>query len=207
MPPPVVRFAPSPTGHIHIGNARTALVNFLFAKKHHGRFILRFDDTDAERSKPEFMQSIEVDLAWLGVIPDIVLHQSKRGALYLAAADKLREMGRLYPCYETEPNPTASANASKRKGAPPFMIARRSPYRRPIGRGLNHKGASHIGVSSSSTRRCIGRISCAAHATSIARRCRIRCSCARTGLIFILSPRSLTTSTKGSPILSAAKIM
>ena len=64
---PVVRFAPSPTGRIHIGNVRTALFNWLFAKRAEGRFILRFDDTDLERSKPEFADSIEIDLAWLGI--------------------------------------------------------------------------------------------------------------------------------------------
>ena len=78
MPHPIVRFAPSPTGRIHIGNARTALLNFLFAKKNHGEFILRFDDTDVERSKEEYAQAIEVDLAWLGIVPDAVLRQSER---------------------------------------------------------------------------------------------------------------------------------
>ncbi|HEY8031762.1 MAG TPA: glutamate--tRNA ligase [Methylocella sp.] len=101
MTHPIVRFAPSPTGRIHIGNARTALLNFLYAKKHHGEFILRFDDTDVERSKEEFAQAIEVDLAWLGIIPDAVLRQSGRFPLYHAAAKRLREAGRLYPCYET----------------------------------------------------------------------------------------------------------
>ena len=93
MPHPIVRFAPSPTGRIHIGNARTALLNFLYAKKHHGEFILRFDDTDVERSKEEYAQAIEVDLAWLGIVPDAVLRQSERFALYHAAAGKLRDAG------------------------------------------------------------------------------------------------------------------
>ncbi len=78
MPHPIVRFAPSPTGRIHIGNARTALLNFLYAKKYHGEFILRFDDTDVERSKEEYAQAIEVDLAWLGIVPDVTLRQSGR---------------------------------------------------------------------------------------------------------------------------------
>ena len=64
---PIVRFAPSPTGRIHIGNARTALLNWLFARRGAGRFILRFDDTDVERSRAEYAEAIEVDLAWLGV--------------------------------------------------------------------------------------------------------------------------------------------
>ena len=63
---PVVRFAPSPTGLLHIGNARTALLNALFARREGGTFVLRFDDTDLERSKPEFAAAIEADLAWLG---------------------------------------------------------------------------------------------------------------------------------------------
>ena len=65
----VVRFAPSPTGRIHLGNARTALFNYLFARRHNGRFVLRFDDTDLERSKAEYADAIEVDLAWLGRFP------------------------------------------------------------------------------------------------------------------------------------------
>ena len=99
---PIVRFAPSPTGRIHIGNARTALYNWLFAKKRGGRFILRFDDTDFVRSKREFADSIEDDLRWLGVAPDLVVRQSERFALYDAAMTRLREAGRLYPCYETQ---------------------------------------------------------------------------------------------------------
>ena len=64
---PVVRFAPSPTGFLHVGNVRTALFNWLFAKRHGGTFILRFDDTDRQRSKPEYESAIERDLAWLGL--------------------------------------------------------------------------------------------------------------------------------------------
>jgi glutamyl-tRNA synthetase len=120
MPHPVVRFAPSPTGRIHIGNARTALLNYLYAKKNHGEFILRFDDTDVERSKEEFMQSIEVDLAWLGAIPDIVLHQSKRFVLYFAAAEKLRGAGRLYPCYETARELDRKRKRQQGQGLPPI---------------------------------------------------------------------------------------
>jgi len=96
-----VRFAPSPTGQIHIGNARTALFNWLFAKKAGGRFVLRFDDTDVERSRREYADQIEVDLAWLGIEPDVVVRQSERFALYNRAVEKLKEAGRLYPCYET----------------------------------------------------------------------------------------------------------
>ena len=96
-----VRFAPSPTGRIHIGNARTAILNWLFARKAGGRFILRYDDTDLDRSTREFADGIADDLAWLGLSPDAVYRQSERFALYDAAADKLRVDGRLYACYET----------------------------------------------------------------------------------------------------------
>jgi glutamyl-tRNA synthetase len=96
-----VRFAPSPTGNIHIGNARTALFNWLFALKHEGRFIQRFDDTDRARSKQEYVDSILVDIGWLGITPDAVEHQSKRSAFYDRAVDRLKQAGLLYPCYET----------------------------------------------------------------------------------------------------------
>jgi glutamyl-tRNA synthetase len=96
-----VRFAPSPTGRIHIGNARTAILNWLFARKAGGRFILRFDDTDLERSTLEFADGIATDLDWLGLTPDEVYRQSERFALYDDAAEKLKSDGRLYACYET----------------------------------------------------------------------------------------------------------
>lgn len=96
-----VRFAPSPTGQIHIGNTRTALFNWLFARQNKGRFVLRFDDTDQERSRAEYADQIEQDLAWLGIKPDLVLRQSDRFALYEKAVEKLKEAGLLYPCYET----------------------------------------------------------------------------------------------------------
>ncbi|WP_295813537.1 glutamate--tRNA ligase, partial [uncultured Nitratireductor sp.] len=96
-----VRFAPSPTGHIHIGNTRTALFNWLYAKKHSGRFILRFDDTDVERSRREYAEGIAQDLSWLGVVPDQKVAQSARFDRYDAAAEKLKAAGLLYPCYET----------------------------------------------------------------------------------------------------------
>ncbi|QPC87966.1 glutamate--tRNA ligase [Mesorhizobium sp. NBSH29] len=96
-----VRFAPSPTGHIHIGNARTALFNWLFAQKHKGRFIQRFDDTDVQRSKQEYADAILYDLHWLGIFPDAIDYQSKRFEHYDAAAKRLKSAGVLYPCYET----------------------------------------------------------------------------------------------------------
>ena len=96
-----VRFAPSPTGHLHIGNLRTALFNWLFAQRQGGRFVLRFDDTDKERSRTEFADQIAVDLAWIGLAPDRVIRQSERLALYDAAAERLKAAGLLYACYET----------------------------------------------------------------------------------------------------------
>lgn len=98
---PIVRFAPSPTGNIHIGNARTALFNWLFALKNNGRFILRFDDTDVARSKQEYVDSITYDMHWLGIFPDAVAHQSHRAERYAQAIEQLKAHGALYPCYET----------------------------------------------------------------------------------------------------------
>jgi glutamyl-tRNA synthetase len=101
MAPVKVRFAPSPTGAIHIGNARTALFNWLFARQRGGAFTLRFDDTDTARSTRAFADGIERDLSWLGVAPDAMFRQSDRLALYEAAAAKLKTAGLLYACYET----------------------------------------------------------------------------------------------------------
>ncbi len=96
-----VRFAPSPTGKLHVGNIRAALTNFLFARKTGGKFLLRLDDTDTERSTEENAQGIYKDLAWLGLKHDLFAKQSERADAHNAAADKLRAAGRLYPCYET----------------------------------------------------------------------------------------------------------
>jgi glutamyl-tRNA synthetase len=97
----ILRFAPSPTGRIHIGNARTAILNWLLAQKTGGQFILRYDDTDTARSKTEFADSIAVDLDWMGIKPKRVEWQSKRFDKYNAAAEKLKASGHLYPCYES----------------------------------------------------------------------------------------------------------
>jgi glutamyl-tRNA synthetase len=117
--PPVVRFAPSPTGRIHIGNARTALINFLFVTKDRGRFILRFDDTDLVRSREEYAFSIENDLKWLGIVPDAIVRQSQRFELYDTAAEKLRSAGRLYPCYETAEELERRRKRQQARGLPP----------------------------------------------------------------------------------------
>jgi glutamyl-tRNA synthetase len=99
---PRVRFAPSPTGRIHIGNIRTAALNWLFARKQGGTFLLRLDDTDTARSTDEFADAIRDDLKWLGLTWDEEARQQDRNALYIAAADKLKASGALYPCFETE---------------------------------------------------------------------------------------------------------
>ncbi|GAA0544612.1 glutamyl-tRNA synthetase [Rhizomicrobium palustre] len=97
----VVRFAPSPTGLLHVGNARTAIVNYLFARKTGGQFLLRIDDTDTERSKQEYEDAIIDVLRWLGIKHDLFARQSERSPAHQAAADKLKAAGLLYPCYET----------------------------------------------------------------------------------------------------------
>jgi glutamyl-tRNA synthetase len=102
MPSTIVRFAPSPTGLLHIGNARTALLNALFARREQGTFILRLDDTDRARSEEKYAAAIREDLAWLGIPPDREERQSARTALYEATLEKLRAAGRVYACYETE---------------------------------------------------------------------------------------------------------
>jgi glutamyl-tRNA synthetase len=98
---PHLRFAPSPTGYLHFGNLRTAVLNYLFARKHGGTFLLRLDDTDRERSSEAFAAQIREDLTWLGFTWDRDAKQSDRTARYDEAATLLKACGRLYPCYET----------------------------------------------------------------------------------------------------------
>ncbi len=117
---PVVRFAPSPTGRIHIGNARTALLNWLFARRRGGTFILRFDDTDLERSRREYADAIEADLEWLGIRPDFKRRQSERMGTYDAAAEKLKKLGRLYPAYETAEELDRRRKRQQARGLPPI---------------------------------------------------------------------------------------
>src|ERR1700722_3098716 len=117
---PVVRFAPSPTGRIHIGNARTALLNWLFVRRHGGTFILRFDDTDLERSRTEYADAIEVDLEWLGIRPDLVRRQSERMAAYDEAAARLRDLGRPCPAYETAGKLAPPRKGHRPPGGPPI---------------------------------------------------------------------------------------
>ncbi|MFO7919754.1 MAG: glutamate--tRNA ligase [Nioella sp.] len=115
----VTRFAPSPTGYLHVGNLRTALFNFLIARKAGGRFILRLDDTDPERSKPEYADQIQRDLEWLGLTWDRVERQSERLDRYAAAADTLREKGRFYEAWETPTELDLKRKKQMNMGQPP----------------------------------------------------------------------------------------
>ena len=119
MTKPVVRFAPSPTGNLHVGNVRTALINWLFARGQGGTFILRVDDTDLERSTAEYEQGIRDDLTWLGLTWDKTFKQSERFGLYDEAADALRAKGLLYACYETADELERQRKLQRAKGQPP----------------------------------------------------------------------------------------
>ncbi len=113
------RFAPSPTGYLHIGNMRAALMNFLIARKAGGTFILRIDDTDPERSKEEYVDGIKRDQEWLGLHWDRIERQSERLDRYHAAADQMREMGRLYECFETPTELDLKRKKQLNMGKPP----------------------------------------------------------------------------------------
>ena len=115
----VTRFAPSPTGYIHVGNLRTALMNYLIARKAGGTFILRIDDTDPERSKQEYVDAIKQDLDWLGLHWDRVERQSDRLDRYAEAADKFREMGRFYEAFETPTELDLKRKKQLNMGKPP----------------------------------------------------------------------------------------
>lgn len=119
MPAPVTRFAPSPTGYLHVGNLRTALMNWLIARQGGGEFILRLDDTDPERSKPEYADAIKEDLEWLGLTWDRVETQSSRLGRYEAAADALRASGRLYEAFETPTELDLKRKKQLNMGKPP----------------------------------------------------------------------------------------
>ncbi|MGI9400749.1 MAG: glutamate--tRNA ligase [Rhizobiaceae bacterium] len=114
-----VRFAPSPTGNIHIGNARTALINWIYSRQNDGKFILRFDDTDTARSKQEYADGILRDLNWLGIIPDEIEYQSKRTESYQKTTDDLISRGLLYACYETPDELERKRKRQAARGLPP----------------------------------------------------------------------------------------
>ncbi len=114
-----VRFAPSPTGLLHVGNIRTALVNWLFCRKMGGSFLLRIDDTDVGRSTEAFAQAIERDLTWLGLTWDATARQSDRIGRYDEVVEKLKADGRLYPCYETGQELDLKRKIQLGQGKPP----------------------------------------------------------------------------------------
>jgi len=115
----ITRFAPSPTGRLHVGNIRTALHNWLWAKKQGGKFILRLDDTDRERSREEYAEAIREDLAWLGLSPDEEQRQSQRFHRYEAALERLRAAGRAYPAFETAQELDLKRKVQLSRGMPP----------------------------------------------------------------------------------------
>ena len=125
---PIVRFAPSPTGRLHIGNIRTASLNWLLAKKHGGQFILRLDDTDLERSKEEHVEAIRRDLTWLGFTWVREERQSLRSARYAEVAEQLKATGFLYPCFEAEDELDRRRKRQLARGLPPtYFGTARSP--------------------------------------------------------------------------------
>ena len=135
-----VRFAPSPTGLLHVGNARIALANWLLARKHGGTFLLRLDDTDAERSKPEYEAAIQEDLRWLGLDWDALEKQSARLERYEEAKQRLIKAGRLYPCFEAEDELAAKREKRRKAGKPPVydreaLKMTRDQYERALANG------------------------------------------------------------------------
>ena len=129
----VTRFAPSPTGRLHVGNIRTALHNFLFARKNGGTFTLRIDDTDRERSTSEFDHAIRDDLDWLGLTADNVFRQSERFDLYEREFEKLKAVGRVYACYETPDELDLRRKVLLGRGLPP--VYERKPADAPVPEG------------------------------------------------------------------------
>jgi glutamyl-tRNA synthetase len=115
-----LRFAPSPTGLLHVGNARVALVNWLLARQRGGQVVLRLDDTDTERSKAEYAEALEEDLRWLGLDWDEKFRQSDRLPIYAAAAERLKASGRLYPCFESEEELRYKREQQLRQKRPPI---------------------------------------------------------------------------------------
>jgi glutamyl-tRNA synthetase len=118
--PTITRFAPSPTGRLHVGNIRTALICWLAARAAGGRFMLRIDDTDAARSTEDYVEAIRADLGWLGLHPDGEVRQSDRFALYEAAFETLHAAGRVYPCYESEEELSVKRRIARGRGLAPI---------------------------------------------------------------------------------------
>jgi len=116
----IVRFAPSPTGKLHVGNVRAALWNWLFTRKMGGQFMLRIDDTDQARSTEAYEEAIRADLAWLGLNHDLTARQSERFVIYDNVAHRLREMGLLYACYETAEELDRKRKLQRAQSLPPI---------------------------------------------------------------------------------------
>lgn len=130
----ITRFAPSPTGNLHIGNVRTALHNWLWAKKHGGQFLLRIDDTDLERSREEYVEGLQADLRWLGLNWDGMARQSARFALYEARFEELKAKGRVYACYETPEELELRRKVLLGRGLPPVYERKDADAPVPEGR-------------------------------------------------------------------------
>ena len=114
------RFAPSPTGLLHIGNARSAVLNWVYAKKNNGKFILRIDDTDQSRSTKEFENKIKENLSWLGLNWDKTFNQFNNGESYNSKIEKLKTDGRLYPCFESAEELSLKKKSLLSSGKPPI---------------------------------------------------------------------------------------
>jgi hypothetical protein len=202
---PVLRFAPSPTGLIHIGNARTALLNALVARREAGTFVLRFDDTDAERSREEYAEQTEADLTWLGIPPDLVVRQSDRMALYDEAAERLKAAGRLYPCYETPEELERRRRIQLARGQPPIYDRAALSLTDDERRALEEGDGGRTGASGSSCASSSGTTMCAGSRMSIAGRSPTLSWCARTGPISTRCPPSSTTSRSASRMSFAVR--
>ena len=133
----IARFAPSPTGRLHVGNIRTALHNFLFARKNGGAFILRIDDTDRERSTAEFERLIRGDLEWLGLVPDRTIRQSERFDLYEREFKRLKAASRVYACFETADELELRRKVLLGRGLPPVYERRAADAPVPEGRSAH----------------------------------------------------------------------
>ena len=116
----LTRFAPSPTGYLHVGNIRTALFNFLLSKKNGGKFLLRIDDTDLERSKQIYEDEIKRDLEWLGIEWDLYEKQSNRFERYIDVFENLKTEHKIYPCYETKSELNLKRKKLLNMGKPPI---------------------------------------------------------------------------------------
>jgi glutamyl-tRNA synthetase len=184
-----VRFAPSPTERLHVGNVYIALANWLFARAQGGRFLLRLDDTDAERSTPEFAAAIETDLRWLGLDWDEFARQSERGARYAAAAARLRKGGRLYACYETPDELEAKRKDRLRRGLPPVYDRAGLALTADDRARLEAEAGGRTGGSDWIGRPSPGPIWCAGRRRSTRQARATRCCCAPTAARSTPCPR------------------